>query len=78
MNFNVPLSILYSENYWRDTSITLAARGWAGGTSCCANYPDFFENNQFRVIYCVTLAYVLFSEEFLIHDSRGFVLLKNN
>jgi len=33
------------------------------------NYPDFFENHQFHVIYCVTLAYALFSEEFLIHDS---------
>ena len=28
---------------------------WAGGT--CANYPDFFENHQFHVIYCVTLAF---------------------
>jgi len=35
---------------------------WAGGT--CANYPDFFENHQFHVIYCVTLAYVLFSKNF--------------
>ena len=26
---------------------------WAGGT--CANNPDFFENHQFHVIYCVTL-----------------------
>jgi hypothetical protein len=35
---------------------------WAGGT--CANYPDFFENHQFHVIYCVTLAFVLFSKNF--------------
>ena len=35
---------------------------WAGGT--CVNYPDFFENHQFHVIYCVTLAYVLFSKNF--------------
>ena len=34
----------------------------AGGT--CANYPDFFENHKFHVIYCVTLAYVLFSKNF--------------
>jgi hypothetical protein len=40
--------------------------------------PDFFENNQFHVIYCVSLAYVLFFEEFLIHVSRGFMILKNN
>ena len=36
---------------------------WAGGT-CCANYPDFFKNNQFHVIYCVTLSYVLFLKNF--------------
>jgi hypothetical protein len=35
---------------------------WAGGT--CANYPNFFENHQFHVIYCFTLAYVLFSKNF--------------
>ena len=40
--------------------------------------PSFFENHQFHVIYCVTLANVLFLEEFLIHDSRGFMILKNN
>ena len=48
---------------------------WAGGT--CANYPVFFLESS-RVIYCVTLAYVLVFEEFLIHDSRGFTVLKNN
>ena len=42
---------------------------WAGGTY--ANYPDFCENHQFHVIYCVTLAYyVLYVEEFLTHDSH--------
>jgi len=45
-------------NYFRET---LAARGLEG---TCANYPDFFENHQFHVIYCVTLAYVLFSKNF--------------
>ena len=33
------------------------------------NYPDFYENHQFHVIYCVTVAYVLNFEEFLIHGS---------
>ena len=28
--------------------------------------------------YCVTLAFVLFFEEFLIHDSHGFMILKNH
>jgi hypothetical protein len=42
------------------------------------NYPDFCENHQFHVIYCVTLASVLYLEEFLIHDLRGFTILKNN
>ncbi len=35
---------------------------WAGGT--CVNSPDFFENHQFHVTYCVTLTYVLFSKNF--------------
>ena len=46
----------------------------AGGT--CVNNPDFFENHQFHVIYCVTLAYVLFWGEFLILNSRGFLILR--
>ena len=29
-------------------------------------YPDFVKNHQFHGFYCVTLAYVLFSEEFPI------------
>ena len=36
----------------------------AGGT--CVNYPDFFHNHQFHVIYCVTLSYEHCFEEFLI------------
>jgi hypothetical protein len=48
---------------------TLAARG--GLEEERVNYyPDFFENHQFYGIYCVTLAFVLFFEEFLIHDSH--------
>ncbi len=35
-----------------------------------ANYLDFCKNHQFHVIYCVTLTYVLYFEEFLTHDSR--------
>ena len=49
---------------------------WAGGTY--SSFPDFFENHQFHDFYCVTLAYVLCFEEFLIHDSHGFMILKNN
>jgi hypothetical protein len=48
---------------------------WAEGTYM--NYPDFCENHdQFHVIYCVTLAYVLYFEEFLIHDSGRFMICK--
>ncbi len=47
---------------------------WAGGTY--ANYPDFCKNHQFHVIYCVTLAYVLYFKEFLTLDSRRFVIFK--
>jgi len=35
-------------------------------------------NRQFYVIYCITLANVHYFEEFIIHDSRGFMILKNN
>ena len=35
-----------------------------------ANYPDFCKNHQFHVIYCVTLAYALYFEEFLIQNSH--------
>ena len=45
-------------------------RAWAGGRY--ANFPIFFENHQFQIICCVTLTYVLYFEEFLIHDSRVF------
>ena len=35
-------------------------------------FPDFCNNRQFYVIYCVTLAYVLFLKNFLftIHDFK--------
>ena len=41
---------------------------WAGGTN--ANYPDFCENHQFHVIYCITLMCVLYFEDFQTHDSH--------
>ena len=50
---------------------------WAEGT--CASFPDFCNNRQFHVIYCVYLSFMLlYFEEFLIHDLCGFVILKNN
>jgi hypothetical protein len=36
---------------------TLAARGLEG---TCANYPDFFENHQFHVIYLLNGTVVLY------------------
>ena len=50
---------------------TLAARGLE---EPCASFPDFCDNCQFHVIYCVSSYF----EEFLIHDSRsrGFMILK--
>ena len=39
-----------------------------------ANYPNFCENHQFHFIYCVTLAYVPYFEEFPIHGSRRFTI----
>ena len=37
----------------------------------CASFPDFCNNRQFHVIYSTVfpLVYVLYFEEFLIHDS---------
>ena len=47
---------------------------WAGGTG--ASFPDFCDNRQFYVI--VFLVNLLYFEEFMIHDSRGFIILKNH
>jgi len=33
---------------------------------------------SFMLFTVFTLIYVLYFEEFLIHDSRGFMILKNN
>jgi hypothetical protein len=59
------------------THNTLAARGLE---EPCASFPDFCDNHQFHIIYCVysRLCKVLFFEEFLIHESHGFMILKNN
>ena len=46
---------------------------WAGGTY--ASSPDFCNNCQFYVIYLANEPYF---EEFMIHNSRGFMILKNN
>ena len=40
--------------------------------------PLFFRESLVSCYYCVALAYVLFFEQFLIHNSRGFMILKNN
>jgi len=48
----------------------------AGGTLC--EFPWFCDNRQFHVIYCVSSRVCTYFEEFLIHDSRGFMILKNN
>ena len=50
---------------------------WAGGTYC--KLPLFLWESsvhQFHVIYCVTLAYVLYFEEFLIHYLHRFMIFK--
>jgi len=44
----------------------------------CASFPDFCDNRQFHVITMFPLISVLYFEEFLIHDSHGFMILKNN
>jgi len=51
---------------------------WAGGT--CASFPVFFSSIIvcFTLFTVFTLANVLYFEEFMIHDSRGFMILKNN
>ena len=56
---------------------TLAARGLE---EPCASFPDFCDNRQFHVIYSAVfpLVYVLYFEEYLIPDSHGFMILKNN
>jgi hypothetical protein len=41
---------------------TLAARGLE--EHIYASFPDFCDNRPFYVIYCDTLAYVLFSKNF--------------
>ena len=40
--------------------------GWRN--MLCANYTKFFENHQFHVIYCVTLAYNMY---YRLHTSAA-------
>jgi len=48
---------------------TLAARGLE---EPCASFPDFCDN---RILLCfLSFMYVLYFEEFLLHDSRGFMI----
>jgi hypothetical protein len=50
---------------------------WAGGT--CVRVSLIFAILVSFMLYTVfTLVYVLYFEEFLLHDSRGFMILKNN
>jgi hypothetical protein len=62
------------KNAWGTATSVHTCCAWAGGTN--ANYPDFCKNHQFHVIYCVTLAYVLYFEEFLTLDSRQLPIFK--
>jgi hypothetical protein len=42
-------------------------------------FPRFFAKIVSFMLFTVfTLVYVLYFKEFLIHDSRGFVILKNS
>ncbi len=50
---------------------------WAGGTRCAVSLI-FAIIVSFMLFIVFTLANVLCFEEFLIHDSRGFMILKNN
>ena len=64
---DVSVTVVQIKNSEQNTRCT-----WAGGTY--VNYPDFCENHQFHVIYCVTIVYVLYFPEFWIHDSRRFMI----
>ena len=56
--------------------VTYTCYAWAGGT--CESFPDFAIIVSFMLFTVFTLANVLYFEEFLIHNSRGFMILKNN
>ena len=55
-------------------SETLAVRGLEEQS----NFPDFLRIIVSCILLCYSRFYVLFFEEFLIHNSRGIVILKNN
>jgi hypothetical protein len=84
---HLPLSITRCDTLYLHTDFMASAKTksrcapikntccvWAGGTN--ANYPDFCENHQFHVIYCITLMCVLYFEKFLTHDSHWFTIFK--
>ena len=56
-------------------SQTLAARGLEEHVQVSLIYAIIVSFMLFTVF---TLANVLYFEEFMIHDSRGFMILKNN
>ena len=66
---------------WRDRKVTqlnpdiLAARGLEEHMQVSLIFAIIVSFMLFTVF---TLANVLYFEEFLIHDSRGFMILKNN
>ncbi len=66
--------MIISEAWVTDVSVTVVQikKLQAGGTY--VNYSDFCKSHWFHVSYCVTLAYVLYFDEFLIHDSRRFMI----
>jgi len=54
---------------------TLATRGLE---EPCASFPDFAIIISFMLFTVFPLIYVLYFKEFLIHDSCGFMIMKNN
>ena len=57
------------------SKFTLAARGLEEHVRVSLIFAIIF---SFMLFTMFTLVYVLYFEEFLIHDSHGFMILKNN
>ena len=57
-------------------SLTLAARGLEEHVQVSLIFSTIVSFKLFNTVF--TLIYVVYFEEFLIHDSRGFMILKNN
>ena len=60
---------------WRHIQRTLAARGLEEHVRISLIFAIIV---SFMIFTVFTLVCVLYFEEFLIHDSRGFMILKNN